>query len=152
MATVHIEKTIAAPPDRVFDLISDHAAYSRFPGIQSSELVREGETERNGLGALRRIRSRPLRFVEEITGFDRPTRMDYLIREVNAPMRHDGGSMVLTERDGDTHVDWTSTWHFTVPLIGGLLGAISVWVVGRGFRRVLDEVERLAVEPVPVAA
>ena len=86
MATVNVERTIPAPIEAVFDVISDHAGYSRFPGIQSSELVREGEAEPNGLGALRRIRSRPLRFEEEITRFERPSRMDYLIVDVNAPI------------------------------------------------------------------
>ena len=154
MATIRIEKTIPAPIERVFDVISDHAGYSRFPGIQSSELVREGETEPNGLGALRRIRSRPLTFEEEVTRFERPTRMDYLILDVNAPIRHEGGSMVLSEEGTGTRVVWTSTFEYTVPVIGGTLGAITVPYISRRFRRVLGEVERLAVaaEPAVVAA
>lgn len=147
MSTVHVEKTIAAPIDRVFELISDHAGYSRFPGIQGSELVREGDTERNGLGAVRRIKGRPLLFEERITVFERPTRMDYLITAVNAPMSHDGGSMVLSEVGEGTHVDWTSSWGYTLPVIGPALGAVLVPGVRRSFRRVLDEVERLALAP-----
>ncbi len=154
MSTVHVEKTIAAPIDRVFEVISDHAGYSRFPGIRSSELVREGEVERNGVGALRRIHSRPLLFVEEITGFERPTRLDYLIREVNAPLHHQGGSMVLSERGPDSHIVWTSTFDFTIPVIRRPVGALAGVFVSRAFGKVLDEVERLAAatEPSRVAA
>jgi len=147
VATIRIEKTIPAPVERVFEVISDHAGYSRFPGIQSSELVREGETERNGLGALRRIRSRPLSFEEEVTRFERPTRMDYLILDVNAPISHDGGSMVLSDEGSGTRVIWTSTFEYTVPVMGGALGAVTVPYMSRGFRRVLDEVELLATVP-----
>jgi uncharacterized protein YndB with AHSA1/START domain len=147
VATIQVEKTIPAPIEAVFDVISDHAGYSRFPGIQSSELVKEGETERNGAGALRRIRSRPLLFEEEITRFERPARMDYLIRDVNAPIRHDGGSMALSEEGTGTRVVWTSTFEYTVPLIGAALGAVTAPYISRGFRRVLGEVERLAAVP-----
>jgi uncharacterized protein YndB with AHSA1/START domain len=153
VSTVRVEKTIAAPIERVFELISDHAGYSRFPGIQHSELLREGDEERNGVGAVRRVHSRPLRFEEEVTRFERPSRMDYLIREVNAPIRHLGGSMVLEERGSGTHVVWTSSFEYTLRRGGGLLDAVAVPVVSRGFRRVLDEVERLAAVPTaPMAA
>jgi uncharacterized protein YndB with AHSA1/START domain len=154
MATIRIEKTIPAPIERVFDVISDHAGYSQFPGIHSSELVKEGETEQNGAGAVRRIHSRPLRFEEEITRFERPTRMDYLILDVNAPIRHEGGSMVLSEEGTGTRVVWTSTFEYTVPFIGSALGAVTVPYISRGFRRVLDEVELLAgaAEPAVAAA
>jgi uncharacterized protein YndB with AHSA1/START domain len=150
--TTTVERTIPAPIDRVFDVISDHAGYSRFPGIQYSELVREGDSERNGVGAVRRIRSRPLRFEEKITLFERPTRMDYLITTVNAPMRHLGGSMKLTERDGGTHIEWSTTLEPTLPLVGAAFGAFTRRLILRGFGRVLEEVERLATAPEPVAA
>lgn len=147
MSTVRVEKTIAQPIERVFEVISDHAGYSRFPGIQHSELVGEGETERNGVGAVRRIHSRPLRFEEVVTAFERPARMDYLIREVNAPIKHLGGSMVLSEQGSGTRIVWTSSFQYTVRGVGGALGAVTVPVVRRAFRRVLDEVERLAAAP-----
>ena len=153
MSTIRVEKTLAAPIDRVFEVISDHAGYSRFPGIKASELISEGEEERNGVGALRRIHGGPLRFVEEVTRFERPTRMDYLIREVNAPMKHQGGSMVLAEQGANTQIVWTSTFDFTVPVIGHPMGALAAAFTSRGFRKVLDEVEKIAAaEPSRVAA
>jgi hypothetical protein len=152
MATIRIERTLAAPIDGVFAVISDHAGYSRFPGVKSSELVREGELERDGVGAQRRIRFPPLTFVEDITHFERPVRMDYLITGINAPMTHHGGSMLLAESGAGTHVTWTSSFDFDVPVIGGLLGAIARAIFSRGFQRVLDETERLATAPEPAAA
>ena len=60
MRTIHITRTIAAPPEEVFDLLADHAHYDRFRPIHGSDLLRAGDPAPNGIGALRRIRVRPL--------------------------------------------------------------------------------------------
>ena len=143
MRTIHVEKIIAAPIEDVFGVISDHAGYSRFRNIQHSEVVREGTPAPNGLGALRQIHGWPMRFEEEITAFEPPTRMDYLIRDVNLPLVHEGGSILFSERPGGTYVDWTSTFELTTPVIGGLMTRIGVAVISRGFRRMLADTERL---------
>jgi uncharacterized protein YndB with AHSA1/START domain len=146
LPTVRVEQTLRAPIDRVFDLISDHAGYSRFSGVQRSELLREGETERNGVGALRRAHSRPLWFEEEILVFERPTRMDYVIRRTNAPIHHQGASMLLEETGSDTRVVWTTMTEITTPVIGRAAGAAMAPVLRRRLRGVLTDVERLAAE------
>src|SRR6476620_4457703 len=96
MRSVHVTRTIPAPPDEVFDRLTDHANYDRFRPIHGSELIRAGDPAPNGLGALRRIKVRPLVFEEEITAYERPTRLDYLIVKLNVPFMHDGGSITLT--------------------------------------------------------
>jgi hypothetical protein len=141
--TVDVQRSIPAPIGGVFDVLSDHANYSRFRGIQRSELVREGDAEPNGLGALRRIHTWPLRFEEEITAFERPVRMDYLIVAVNAPLEHRGGSLVLEEASGGTHVTWTSTFGFTPGVIGPLMTAVAVPVLSLGFSDMLRGTERV---------
>jgi ribosome-associated toxin RatA of RatAB toxin-antitoxin module len=142
MRSIHVTRTIPAPAEAVFDLLADHENYDRFPGINGSELLREGDPAPNGLGALRRIKVRPLVFEEEITAFDRPNRLDYLIVKLNIPFEHQGGSIRLAPAGDATAVDWRST--FTVPtaLIGGLEERVWVPVLNRGFRRVLEDVER----------
>ena len=66
--------------------------------INGSELLREGEPPPNGVGALRRVKVRPLSFEEEITAYERPTRLDYLIVKLNVPLEHDGGAITLDTR------------------------------------------------------
>jgi hypothetical protein len=147
MPGVEITRTLEVPIESLFDVISDHAGYSRFRGIQHSEIVRAGEPEPNGLGALRRIHSRPLRFEEEITHFERPVRMDYVIRDVNVPMVHEGGSIRLESRGASmTHVHWVSRWRFTTPL-WRVLGIASSPYINLGFGRMLDDAARIASEP-----
>jgi uncharacterized protein YndB with AHSA1/START domain len=142
MPTVRVERTIEAPIEDVFDLLTDHANYDRFPGITDSELVREGSPERNGLGALRRIAAGPIRFEEEITAFERPRRMDYLIREVNLPLEHEGGTIVLEESDEGTRAAWTSTFRITITGVGAVFAAAGALVIRRSFARILRDTER----------
>ena len=144
MARIDLDKTLAAPIDQVFELLSDHAGYTRFRGFSKAELVREGTEEPNGVGALRRLATGPLRLEEEITAFDRPTRMDYVIRKVNLPLDHDGGTITLSETAAGTRVLWRSTFSVPVPVAGPALAAALAAAIRRGFVRLLDDIERLA--------
>ncbi len=144
MATIDLDKTLAAPIDEVFELLSDHAAYTQFRGIRKAALQREGASERNGVGAMRALAFGPIRFEEEITAFERPTRMDYVIRKVNLPLDHDGGTIALSEAGSGTRVRWRSTFSVTLPVVGGALGAILAAIFRRGFIRLLDDIDRLA--------
>jgi ribosome-associated toxin RatA of RatAB toxin-antitoxin module len=143
MRSIHVTRTIPAPAEAVFDLLADHANYDRFRPINGSELLREGDPAPNGVGALRQIKVRPLTFEEEVTAYERPTRLDYLIVKLNVPFEHHGGSIRLSG-DGDaTEVDWRSSYTVPTPLIGGLQEVIWQPVLARGFRRVLEDVERM---------
>jgi hypothetical protein len=93
---------------------------------------------------LRRLVASGLRFDEEITGFERPTRMDYLIRDVNIPLEHEGGSIRLEPAREGTRVRWTSTFTMPLPVVGAPMAALGAVAIKRGFRRLLDDIERLA--------
>jgi hypothetical protein len=146
MARIDLDKSLAAPIDDVFELLSDHAGYTRFRGFTTAELLREGQDERNGVGALRLLAAGPLRFEEEITAFERPTRMDYLIRKVNLPFAHDGGAISLSPEGTGTRVLWRSTFTVPVPVVGGAGGAALAAGLRRGFIRLLDDIDRLVAE------
>jgi uncharacterized protein YndB with AHSA1/START domain len=146
MRSVHVTRTIPGPPEPIFDLLADHAHYDRFRPIHGSELLIEGKPAPNGVGALRRIKVRPLVFEEEITAYERPSRLDYLIVKLNVPFQHDGGSITLAP-DGDaTLVDWRSSFSVPIPVIGGAQELVWQPVLARGFRRVLEDVERMLAE------
>jgi uncharacterized protein YndB with AHSA1/START domain len=143
MRSLHVTRTIPAPLEPVFDLLADHAHYDRFRPIHASELVREGDPPPNGVGALRRIKVRPLVFEEEITAYERPTRLDYLIVKLNVPFEHHGGSVTLTPDGGATRVDWRSSFTVPVPVIGPAIELPWFLTLRRGFDRVLEDVERM---------
>jgi uncharacterized protein YndB with AHSA1/START domain len=142
MRSVHVTRTIPAPAEAVFDILADHAHYDRFRPIHASELLREGDPAPNGLGALRRIEARPLTFEEEITAYERPSRLDYLIVKLNVPFEHHGGSIRLSREGEATHVDWRSTFTVPIPIIGRAIEVPWMMTLRRGFHRVLEDVER----------
>jgi uncharacterized protein YndB with AHSA1/START domain len=141
VGAIRVDKRLAAPIDGVFELISDHAAYDRFIGVTSSALVREGEVEPNGLGAVRSIGVGPIRFTEEITAFERPRRMDYLIREVNLPIEHDGGRIMLEPDGAGTRVLWISTFGVPVRWLGDPIGLALAGTLRLGFISLLEQIE-----------
>ena len=144
MAEIYLAKRLETPIETVFEGLSDHAGYIRFRGFTTAELVRDGELERNGVGALRKLAAGPLRFIEEITVFERPTRMDYVIREVSIPLEHEGGTILLSAAGGATEIRWRSTFTMPLPVIGAPLADLTAAVLKRGFSRLLDDIERLA--------
>jgi hypothetical protein len=141
VGAIRLDKTLAAPIDGVFELLSDHGNYDRFLGITSSELLREGEGEPNGLGALRSIALGPIRFEEEITAFERPRRMDYLIRRVNLPVDHDGGRIMLEPNGAGTRVLWISTFGVPLRWVGEPLGLLFAGTLRLGFLSMLEQIE-----------
>ena len=147
MRAVHVVRTIPAPAEEVFDLLADHANYDRFRAINGSKLLREGEPAPNGVGALREIKVRPLTFEEEITAYERPSRLDYRIVKLNVPFEHHGGIIRLSTGSDETLVDWRSSFTVPTPVVGGVEERIWQPVLARGFRRVLEDIERTLSAP-----
>jgi uncharacterized protein YndB with AHSA1/START domain len=141
---IRLEMELDAPVEGLFDAMADHGRYDRFRAISSSELIREGDVDRNGVGAVRRLRWKFLRFDEEITAYERPSRLDYRIIDVNIPLHHDGGSLLFETTATGTLVKWTSTFQITVPLLGAILGPVAGALLKRSFRQMLEDAARLA--------
>jgi uncharacterized protein YndB with AHSA1/START domain len=148
--SIRVERRLEAPPEVVFEVLADHAGYDRFDGVRRAELVTPGERDRNGLGAVRWVWLGPLRFEEEITAFEPPTRLDYLIREVRTlPFRHAGGSIRLSRVDGGTEAIWTSSFEIPVPVVGAFLDRMFALRLERGFAGVLERSAKLAAVSAP---
>lgn len=142
MQTIVVERTINAPIDQVFELLSDHANYREFDGIRDSWLVREGDWERNGDGALRRIDLGAVWFEEEISNFNRPTSMDYRIVRSRPPIEHESGRIRLEETDQGTRVTWTSVFRISIPLLGRVLSPVAAKAGTKAFGSLLKAIDR----------
>jgi uncharacterized protein YndB with AHSA1/START domain len=117
MASFRFERQVAAPPEVVFDVLTDHRRYPEITALRKAELEREGEPAPNGLGAIRvlTVAGPPMR--EEVIAFERPRRFSYKVLS-GLPVRNHVGTVELTPADGGTHVTYAVRTTPTVP-VGG---------------------------------
>lgn len=144
MFDICVKRTVNKPIQEVFAALEDHANYKSFPGVDSSELMEEGESEKNGLGALRRVVLKPFTLEERIVAFERPTLLRYQI-EKSSPItfEHIIGEVSLVENGDKTDVTWISKGHLRFPLLGSLLLDPMVQKQGgAGFASILKTIER----------
>ena len=105
MATFTLNATIDAPPELVFEVLTDHRAYAQLTPLRSSTLEREGEPAPNGIGAIRvlTLAGPPLR--EEVTEYQPPSRFAYKLL-TGIPVRDHRGMVDLTPSGHGTHLTW----------------------------------------------
>lgn len=135
MASFTLVREIHAPPETVFDVLTDHRRYAEMTMLRRSELEREGDPAPNGVGAIRTMHSvgPPLR--EEVIAYDRPGRFSYKVLS-GAPIRDHLGTVELAADGSDTRLTYSVRMTPTVPLGGGLVVA----VVRRGIEQLLNGV------------
>ena len=124
MASFRYVRQVAAPPETVFDVLTDHRRYPEITPLRKAELEREGEPAPNGLGAIRVLSALPgppMR--EEVIGYERPRRFSYKILS-GLPVRDHVGTVELSPRDGGTEVTYAVKTTPTIPLAGPVFMAI----------------------------
>jgi ribosome-associated toxin RatA of RatAB toxin-antitoxin module len=149
MPTVTVEETVDASRDDLFAVLTDHERYDRFRGVQACTLIKEGNTERNGLGAIRRVHlGGPAVLDEEIVVFERPAVYEYrIIRARPFPVQHPLGRVEFEALDAQrTTVVWTSTFEIGVPLIGTRIGNHAASQFARAFRSTIRTAADLAIQ------
>lgn len=142
MQTITVKRVIKASSERIFEVLSSHEGYTDLPGMNIARLERAGRVDKNGEGAVRYLKSGPAWFREEITVFERPQRMDYLILASLLPLEHKGASIRLRETAEGTEVSWTSTFRVKVPLLGGVLSRLLAKQMAKGFGGALKHIDR----------
>jgi hypothetical protein len=136
-----IFRTTSAPIEAVFDRLPDHANYKNMSPLRSSELVRPGTPEPNGVGAIRRMGLIEPMQTEEITVFDRPTRFGYQLRS-GLPVRDHVGTVELAQTEGGTHIAYSVRSTPSLPIPG--LGFVLKVILKQGISGLLDGVVRAA--------
>ena len=119
--------------EKVFAAISDHRKFLTGGGL-TCHIIKQGTPHKNGLGAVRSVRSKKYTFFETITSFNENESYDYLITEVKPkiPMEHYNGWLEFKEENGQTKVVWQSHFTITTPVIGRLIG----WMAKRQLKKV----------------
>jgi Polyketide cyclase / dehydrase and lipid transport len=136
-----IVRTTSAPIEAVFDRLTDHANYKNMSPLRTSELVRPGSPEPNGVGAVRRMGLIGPTQTEEVTVFERPTRFGYELRS-GLPVRDHVGTVELARTNAGTSVTYSVRSTPTLPIPG--LGFVLGIVLKQGISGLLDGIVRAA--------
>jgi hypothetical protein len=118
MASFRHVRQVAAPPEVVFDVLTDHRRYAEITPLRKATLEREGEGEPNGLGAIRALSALPgppMR--EEVIGYERPSRFSYKLLS-GLPVRDHVGTVELKAAEGGTELTYAVKTTPTIPLSG----------------------------------
>jgi uncharacterized protein YndB with AHSA1/START domain len=112
---------VKAPVERVWALLADHEGMSGWAPGMKVELERAGLDDRNGVGAVRRIRTPLPRYaiVEEIVGFEPQRRLAYKAL-AGVPLKNYLGEVELHRTDGGTRIDWTISGESRVRALDGV--------------------------------
>lgn len=143
MASFTFIREVAAPPEVVFDVLTDHRGYADITPMRKSELEREGEPAPNGVGAIRALRSvgPPLR--EEVVSYERPNRFSYKVIS-GIPVRDHLGTVLLTPEGSGTKVTYAVKTTPTLPLVGGAIVAVTKFAIKQLLSGITTESERRA--------
>ena len=144
--SISVERTIDKPIETVFEILSDHENYSQFKAIDASNVLREGNENKNGVGAVREIISGDSNLHEEIVCFEPPFKLGYkVVKSSPLPYDHELGEILLEDRGGKTHVTWRSKGHISIFILGALYFDKQIQKVGsRAFGSILKHIDNMA--------
>ncbi len=118
MASFTYQRQVAAPPDVVFDVLTDHRRYTEITPLRKAELEREGEPAPNGVGAIRRLTAVGPPMREEVLAYEPAERFSYKLLS-GLPVRDHVGTVELTPSGSGTKVVYAVRTTPTLPLVGG---------------------------------
>ena len=108
-----------APRQTVWRLVSEVEQWKRWSMLSRTFLLRPGQPEPNGVGALRRLAVGPFGSTEEVVASEPPRHLGYEARK-GMPARRYRADVVLEEDGSGTRITWTGSLDPLVPGTGRL--------------------------------
>lgn len=135
LSHVHVTHDFRAPVERVFAYLAEHENLATLFGTRV-ERVRDGDTERNGVGSCRRLSFNGLLpFEETVTSFEPNERIVYRITK-GSPMREHEGVMAFAPADGGgARLDYRIRFGSPVPGLAALVARVLHGNIARGLRK-----------------
>jgi uncharacterized protein YndB with AHSA1/START domain len=144
MASFTLVREVDAPPEVVFDVLTDHRRYAEMTRLRKSELEREGDPAPNGVGAIRVLSAVGPSIREEIVAYERPSRFSYKVLS-GLPVRDHLGTVSMEPGDDGTRVTYALRAIPTVPFAGRIVMLALERAVTELLNGVVAEAERRAV-------
>lgn len=143
MASFTLVREVKAPPEVVFDVLTDHRGYAAITPLRKVELEREGDPAPNGVGAIRALHSvgPPLR--EEVLVYEPPERFSYRLLS-GAPLRDHLGTVKLEPSATGTTVTYAIRTMPSLPLGGRAVVAVVKLSIQQLLGGIATEAERRA--------
>ena len=146
MVTLHVERTISASPERVFDWLADPANLTAAPLALRAGFAKGSSGP--GVGAVRQVTGVGTWFREEITAYDAPRSYSYRIVRSFPAFDHEGGTLTFSPSGDGTHVDWVTTYTHPARAGGKAMEAVSSRLLRSSFLALLGGCAK-ALEPRP---
>jgi hypothetical protein len=112
--------TTSADPATVYALLRDGASWPSWSPIDAFELERQGDSEPEGVGAVRVLRSGRVTGRDTIVELVPDRRLSYT-HVSSLPVRDYRGDIDLTPVAGGTEIRWATSFEPKYPGTGGLL-------------------------------
>ena len=128
MATFTFVRRTAAPPEAVFEALTDHRAYPDYTPLRKVDLEKEGEPAPNGVGAVRVLHGIGPAVHEEVVEYVPPTRFVYRLLS-GPPLRDHVGTVTLEPAEVEgrqgTRIVYAIDTTPTVPVGKALVVAVT---------------------------
>jgi uncharacterized protein YndB with AHSA1/START domain len=135
MVKLHVERTIGASPERVFDWLADPANLTTAPLALRAGFAKDSSGP--GVGAVRQVTGFGMWFREEITAYDAPRSYSYRIVRSFPAFDHEGGTLTFSPSGDGTHVDWVTTYTHPARAGGKAMEAVSSRLLRSSFLALL---------------
>ncbi len=136
---VQVEYHFAKPPERIFAYLAEHENLASMFGSKVTRL-RDGDSERNGVGSVRRLQIGPAPpFEETVTEFAPSERIVYRITK-GSPLRGHVGVMTFAPEGEGTHFAYDIRLASPIP---GLAALVRLQLT-RSIKQDLPRVEQQA--------
>jgi len=146
VASFTFVREVQAPPEIVFEVLTDHRRYAEITPMRKSVLEREGEPAPNGVGAIRVLSSVGPSLREEVIAYEPPSRFSYRLLS-GAPVRDHVGTVELEPAGDRTRVTYAVRTIPTLPIVGGAVVAVTRQAIKRLLDGVVAEAERRSAAP-----
>jgi uncharacterized protein YndB with AHSA1/START domain len=122
-------RRVDAPVDVVWDVLSDHAGYASWTPLPTSRLVTPGDTDRNGVGAVRFLGLGPLGTTERVLVAEPNEHLAYTVVG-GLPVKDYRADARLTDAGQATDLVYEGSFAPVVPGTGPILSLLVRGALG----------------------
>jgi hypothetical protein len=131
--TVEVVHASTRPVHELFADLADHERLQRVFGVPVRR-IRDGETEPNGVGSVRRMGVGPLRLEETVTAIEPQRSIEYRITRGAGPVRNHRGKLEFSNMGTGSRVIWTIDYD-SLPIVGAALRTVLARIIKRGLAK-----------------